>query len=190
MIERGQKQGEPIPSCSSTDADISINERAWYPRRNGFIGARRVKGIRTVDDPTTNTIERRLTLKQRNFIDEYLANGGNGTRAAQIAGYEGNNHTLSSVAAENLTKPAIITQIETHLAAKGVTRDAVIATLAEIMFLPIESFRDNKGHLDVSARVRAAELAGRELGMFREKIDVSREEVVRVLEYIKPTGMD
>jgi len=144
----------------------------------------------TVDDPTANTTDRRLTLKQRSFVDEYLTNGGNGTRAAETAGYQGDDRTLAVTATDNLTKPAIRAQIEFHLAAQGVTRDAVIATLAEIMFTPNEAFRDKNGKMDLSAKVRATELAGKDLGMFKEKIEVSHEDVVRVLEYIKPAGMD
>lgn len=143
-----------------------------------------------MDDPTTNTIERRLTLKQRNFIDEYLANGGNGTRAAAVAGYHGDDNTLSSVASENLAKPAILTQIEAHLAAQGVTRDTIIAELATVAFAPMEYFRDKNGKVDASAKVRSLELLGKERGMFREKIDIEQQDVVRILEYIKPAGME
>lgn len=49
-----------------------------------------------------------LSLKQQKFIDAYLgAANGNGTKAAQLAGYRGSPQTLKAVASENLTKPDI-----------------------------------------------------------------------------------
>lgn len=55
---------------------------------------------------------KKLTPKQRSFIDNYLANGGNGTQAAKDAGYKGSPNTLKSVAQENLRKPDIAEKIE------------------------------------------------------------------------------
>jgi phage terminase small subunit len=45
-----------------------------------------------------------LTYKQQAFVDAYA---GNGTEAARIAGYKGNDVVLAQVAAENLRKPQI-----------------------------------------------------------------------------------
>lgn len=59
-----------------------------------------------------------LTPKQAKFVAEYLGGAnGNGAEAARRAGYKGNPHTLSQVAAENLTKPAIASVIAAHRAA-------------------------------------------------------------------------
>jgi len=41
---------------------------------------------RSIENKTDNSISRRLTLKQRLFVDEYISNGGNGTRAVIAAG--------------------------------------------------------------------------------------------------------
>lgn len=61
--------------------------------------------------------DRPLTPKQAKFIAEYLGGAnGNGAEAARRAGYKGNPHTLSQVAAENLTKPAIASVIREHRA--------------------------------------------------------------------------
>jgi len=50
-----------------------------------------------------------LTLKQRAFAREYLANNGNATRAAISAGYS--MHTAKVIGAENLTKPDVRQEI-------------------------------------------------------------------------------
>ena len=55
----------------------------------------------------------KLTPKQERFIDEYMANGFNGTEAAYQAGYckdqarDKAYNVLHSIATENLQKPAI-----------------------------------------------------------------------------------
>lgn len=46
-----------------------------------------------------------LTLKQKRFVEEYIKNGGNGTRAAEAAGYS--KKTCGEIAYENMKKPQI-----------------------------------------------------------------------------------
>lgn len=48
----------------------------------------------------------KLTLKQERFVDNYIANGGNGTQAAIEAGYSENCATV--IATENLRKPNVV----------------------------------------------------------------------------------
>jgi phage terminase small subunit len=59
-----------------------------------------------------------LTVKERRFIEAYLGEaGGNGTQAAEIAGYGGSRHTLKCVAQEVLRRPevrAAITSLMEH----------------------------------------------------------------------------
>jgi phage terminase small subunit len=51
----------------------------------------------------------RLTLKQRRFCLAFVGEAaGNGTEAARVAGYKGNDVTLAAVAYENLRKPQIM----------------------------------------------------------------------------------
>ncbi|QDG49310.1 terminase small subunit [Persicimonas caeni] len=50
----------------------------------------------------------KLTEKQRRFVEAYLGKAcGNATEAARIAGYSGDDDTLSSTGYENLRKPQI-----------------------------------------------------------------------------------
>ena len=59
-----------------------------------------------------------LTLKERRFVEAYLGDAaGNATRAAKLAGYNGNPVTLSAVGYGNLRKPQIreaLTQLIEH----------------------------------------------------------------------------
>lgn len=54
---------------------------------------------------------RKLTKKQRDFIEEYIANKENGTQAA-LKVYETNETTAASIAYENLRKPQIQAEID------------------------------------------------------------------------------
>lgn len=54
-----------------------------------------------------------LTPKQTAFLAAYIGEArGVGVKAARIAGYAGNDHTLRQVATENLSKPDIASGIE------------------------------------------------------------------------------
>lgn len=53
-----------------------------------------------------------LTIKQKAFCDNYLANNGNATKAAIAAGYS--VKVAYQQGAENLKKPAIIEYLDIH----------------------------------------------------------------------------
>lgn len=71
-----------------------------------------------------------LTQLQENFVNEYLIDF-NATRAAQRAGYDGNDVTLASVGYENLRKPQIADAISERLKEKAMGADEVLMRLAE-----------------------------------------------------------
>ena len=58
---------------------------------------------------------RRLTLRQRRFVEEYVKNGGNATEAVVQAGYKSVGKVAGVVGAENLTKPSIRQEMEATL---------------------------------------------------------------------------
>lgn len=73
----------------------------------------------------------KLTGKQSAFVDYYLICNFNGTEAAERAGYAGDRHALSVVAAENLVNPRIRAAIDERLAERTMSRDEVLVRLAE-----------------------------------------------------------
>jgi phage terminase small subunit len=77
--------------------------------------------------------EDKLTNKQKMFVESYLANGGNGVRAAEQAGYAGGDNTLRAIASENLTKPNIRGRIRERVSEAQVEANEVIGTLASHM---------------------------------------------------------
>lgn len=107
-----------------------------------------------------------LTIKQQRFVNEYVANGGNGTRAAIQAGYS--EDTASEMAYENLNKPHIKQAIEAYeqaIATKcGITAEYVIQSIHELAIRA----RDND---DIQQATKNYELLGKTLKIFTDKIE-------------------
>lgn len=62
----------------------------------------------------TSKPRKRLTIKQSKFIDEFIANEGNGTKAA-LKVYDTDDYfTGNAIAVENLQKPLIIQALDTR----------------------------------------------------------------------------
>lgn len=109
----------------------------------------------------------KLTQKQKLFIQEYIANGSNGTKAAIAAGYS--EKTACVMANENLRKP-YIAQEKDRLMSKladevGCTKEFVLKRLKEGASL---CFEDNG-----SVALKALELIGKHHGLFTEKTEVT-----------------
>lgn len=111
-------------------------------------------------------MNKKLTLKQKAFVDCYT---GNATEAARLAGYKGNNDTLKQVGAENLTKPYIAEAINKRAEKLSNRR---IATRQDRQEMWTEIMRNRKE--DVRDRLTASKLLGASEGDFIQKIE-SRE---------------
>ena len=123
-----------------------------------------------------------LTDKQRRFISEYLIDY-NGRRAAQRAGYSGNEDTLSGMAWKNLRHPVIGPAIR-HLGAAtpeelGITREYVMTKIREVSEKAADS--------TPSAAMRGLELMSRLRGDLVERADVN---VKQISVNINGTGME
>lgn len=71
------------------------------------------------------------TDKQKAFVAHYLSNGLNATQAAKSAGYKGSYQTLRVIGHENLTKPNIKSEIDSHLQKSAMARDEVLHRIGE-----------------------------------------------------------
>ena len=141
-----------------------------------------------------------LTLKQQLFAESYVGPArGNATEAARLAGYTGNDVTLNTTAHRTLRNAQVASYVQSRVAAAVATADEVLAELTAVAFAPWESsikVRYSKtgeivdAQIVLADKVRALELIGKYHGLFREKVDVTHEEVVRVLAYIKPPGVE
>lgn len=70
-----------------------------------------------------------LTNRQRAFVEAYLANGFNATKAAITAGYS--EKTARSIGSENLTNPDISALVEERIKSLAMTANEALARLSE-----------------------------------------------------------
>jgi phage terminase small subunit len=141
---------------------------------------------------------KRLTFKQRNFVDKYIEHHGNGSKAARESGYAGSNNVMEQIAFKNTSNPYIAAAIQARMEAQGITADMVIAELGRVAFADWKDFvkikygRDGhmlEANMDMSSKVRSLELLGKHFRLFADKLDITTEEVVRILEYVPPKGL-
>jgi phage terminase small subunit len=93
-----------------------------------------------------------LTTLQRNFIQEYLKDF-NGTRAAERAGYSGNDNTLAAIASENLRKPKIAECIEERMEDLVMDANEALARISEIARGEYARYIRPDGTVDIEALV-------------------------------------
>jgi phage terminase small subunit len=71
-----------------------------------------------------------LSAKQRKFVNEYLIDG-NATRAAERAGYKGDENTLAVTGYENLRNPKIAEAISRRTSESAMPAEEVLKRLAD-----------------------------------------------------------
>ena len=84
---------------------------------------------------------KKLTAKQRIFIDEYLQ-CWNASEAARRAKYTGSPNTIAQTGKENLRKPTIKAEIETRLTKSSMSADEVLSRLAQFARSDLGEFED------------------------------------------------
>lgn len=109
-----------------------------------------------------------LNLRQKSFIDNYITCKVL-WKAAELAGYSGDNATLRAIASENLTKPNVKAYYEERLAELAVSSSEV---LAEVGILARYDVIENpSGPIRAQDKLKALELAGKYHKLFTEKAD-------------------
>lgn len=105
------------------------------------------------EPPNSLVPSHKLTLKQKLFIDHYLKSR-NGTQAARLAGYSGNDVTLAAVAYENLRKPQIRFEIDRQLDAYILTANEVLEGLTRHAQGSLADVLNDEGEFDFKAAKR------------------------------------
>lgn len=101
-----------------------------------------------------------FTALQQAFIDFYILEK-NGRKAAQLAGYKGNDVTLRAVAYENLTKPHIKAEVERRFQEQAMSANEVLSRLGDIARIDMSEFisvRHNVPLLDLEKAEKAHSL--------------------------------
>lgn len=93
----------------------------------------------------------KLTMKQAKFVKEYVANGGNGTKAAAKAYEVKNERTATVIASENLTKPDIQRALLKSAERLGITEDMIMLPVQKALVAVDKEGNDDldmqlKGH--------------------------------------------
>lgn len=91
---------------------------------------------------------------QEKFVDDYLANGGNATQAAESAGYAGSRHTLEQAGYKNLRKPVIAASIRERVDGMAATSAEVLNLLGDHLRADLADFQacfNQDGELDLAA---------------------------------------
>ena len=142
-----------------------------------------------------------LTHKQKRFADEYIVSL-NATQAAIKAGYS--KRTAGTIGSENMQKPEIRAYIDERLEAlqseKIADQEEVLAFLTAVMREEVtEEVLKGTGpgaqtiaKVKVGARdrIRASELIGKRYGLFTDKVDVTTEAQVVIVDDVDTDADD
>ncbi len=116
-----------------------------------------------------------MTQRQKRFVEEYLMDL-NAAAAARRAGYQGKNAGYLLLRKSHVHK-AVEAAIHQRSERNLVSQDAVVKALCDVAF---SSASDESGaKVKLGSKLRALELLGKHLGMFRQE-QQDQEEVVIV----------
>lgn len=130
-----------------------------------------------VKTPEQEALEH-LNARQRKFIEAYLTNGFTGWKAAQTAGYGGENpqrESLSVIASKLLRHVHIRTIMNARLMEAAMPANKVLYKISQIADSDITEYMDDDGNVDI----RAIKAAGKGFLLKRLKRKQSKKVVTR-----------
>lgn len=89
----------------------------------------------------------RLTIKQRLFIDHYII-CMNGTEAARLAGYEGDDSTLAVTSSQNLRNHNVLRELDNRLKSFTMSANEVLIHITDIARGDIGDALTSSGEID------------------------------------------
>ena len=118
-----------------------------------------------------------LTQRQSRFVAEYLIDL-NGTQAAIRAGYSAKtaNEQASRLLANVNIQAAIQEAMKARQERTELTAQSVIDDIQAIKLDAMKEIADNNGNMrmsDRTAALKATELIGKHIGMFRERVELT-----------------
>jgi phage terminase small subunit len=78
--------------------------------------------------------EEKLTGKQLAFVEHYIANGCNATRAAQSAGYSGNENALAVRGHGLLRNDKVVSELKRRFEKRSITAERILGQLDALAF--------------------------------------------------------
>lgn len=117
-----------------------------------------------------------MTQQQKRFVEEYLVDL-NASAAAKRAGYRGKNAGYLLLHKPHVHK--VLEEAIAQLSERNMVRqDEVVKALREIAFS--DASDESGAKVKLGSKLRALELLGKHLGMFRQEQPQEQEEVVIV----------
>lgn len=110
---------------------------------------------------------KKLSVKQKTFVKEYVTNGGNGTKAALVAYDVTDENTANVMAVENLQKPTIKEQLEKAFKKHGIDIESATQPIRDGLKAEREIFADGEAQgskPDHMVRLRASQMALKFMG--------------------------
>lgn len=113
---------------------------------------------------------KKLTIKQKKFVKEYVKNDGNGRDAAKAVYDVASDESAAVIASQNLNKVNVKEAIELALAKHNITIDAALAPIADGLIATKEQYTEHgvvetKDH---STRLKASGMALKLMGAERQ----------------------
>ncbi len=113
--------------------------------------------------------EKKLTVKQKKFVKEYVKRDGNGTKAALAVYNTTSEDVARSISSENLAKPSIREEIDKALIRHEITMDAAIKPIADGLRATKEFGENRIEIVDHSTRLKASGMALKLLGAEKQE---------------------
>ena len=127
-----------------------------------------------------------LSERERRFVEAYMGQAaGNGTEAARLAGYKGNDNVCHVQAARLLRKATVRAAIDARVAADPQIMDR---TARQRLWSEVTQGRGPYADAPLRDRLRASELLGKSQGDFIERHEVSG--TLTLVDLLAPKGLD
>ena len=107
---------------------------------------------------------KRLTVKQDRFVQEYVQNKGNGTKAALVAYDTDDKKSASVISAQNLGKVSVQTELARLMKEADVTPKRALRVVSDAM----DAVKKD-GEIDHPTRLRAADMSAKLNGLYPNK---------------------
>lgn len=118
-------------------------------------------------------MKKRISEKQKKFINEYLSNGNNGVRAALIA-YETKSYkTASKLACTNLNNPKIAHLIEQVLLKNNISTDTIAEKISDGLKAR-KLFYDTKTNTFISTKLPDLNIRHKYLSLIIDMLELKR----------------
>jgi len=98
------------------------------------------------------TKKRKPTLKQSKFVDEYVANGGNATKAAMVSYDAKNKIDAGNIGTQNMAKPLIQDLVDSKIKE---LKDGMLDTMKDTGLMKLAMQTAELDLMDEDPRVRA-----------------------------------